>query len=97
MSGFRLRLKATPRQIFSKLCFEKIWWTRTRRIRTVAAIPIEVPILEIKPAPVYQQIAPKAKHLHELGMTFKEIGLKLGVDRWTVGKAVRWLEIMRQA
>lgn len=29
--------------------------------------------------------------LRELGMTYPEIGMKLGVDRWTVGKAVRWM------
>ena len=37
------------------------------------------------------RIAPKAKHLTELGMSQAEIGRRLGVDRWTVGKAVRWL------
>ena len=67
------------------------WWTRTRRIRTTAAMPLEVPILEIKPPPVYQRIALSAKRLHELGMTQAEIGRRLGVDRWTVGKALRWL------
>ena len=54
-------------------------------------MPLEVPILEIKPPPVYQRIAPKAKHLQELGMSQSEIGRRLGVDRWTVGKALRWL------
>jgi DNA-binding transcriptional regulator LsrR (DeoR family) len=54
-------------------------------------MPIEVPILEIKPRPVYQRIAPKAKQLQELGMNQSEIGRRLGVDRWTVGKALRWL------
>jgi len=57
----------------------------------MAAIPIEVPILEIKPPPVYQRIAPKAKHLQDLGLSQSEIGRRLGVDRWTVGKALRWL------
>ena len=32
-------------------------------------MPIEVPILEIKPPPVYQRIAPRANHLQELGMS----------------------------
>ncbi len=54
-------------------------------------MPIEVPILEIRPAPVYQRIASKAKHLQELGLSQSEIGRRLGVDRWTVGKALRWL------
>jgi DNA-binding CsgD family transcriptional regulator len=42
--------------------------------------------------PVYQQIAARAVQLRELGMTYPEIGKRLGVDRWTVGKAVRWLK-----
>jgi len=68
------------------------WWTRTRRIRTTASLPIDVPILEINEAPVYQRIASKAEHLEELGMNQSEIGRRLGVDRWTVGKALRWLK-----
>ena len=52
-------------------------------------MPLEVPILEIKPPPVYQRIASKAKHLQELGMNQSEIGRRLGVDRWAVGKALR--------
>ena len=72
------------------------WWTRSRRIRTSAALPVEVPILEIKPPPVYQRIAEKAKHLQELGMTQAEIGRRIGVDRWTVGKAFRWLAQLKR-
>jgi hypothetical protein len=53
-------------------------------------MPIEVPILEIKPPPVYQRIAPEAKHLQELGLNQSESGRRLSVDRWTVGKALRW-------
>ena len=67
-----------------------VWWTRTRRIRTAASIPVKIPIAETWEPPLYQRIAGKAKHLRDLGMTYPEIGLKLGVDRWTVGKAVRW-------
>ena len=55
-------------------------------------MPIKVPILEIKQPPVYQRIATKSKHLNELGMTQAEIGRRLGADRWTVGKALRWLQ-----
>jgi hypothetical protein len=53
-------------------------------------MPVEVPIIEIKPPPVYQRIAHKARHLKELGMSQLEIGRRLSVDRWTVGKALRW-------
>jgi DNA-binding XRE family transcriptional regulator len=55
-------------------------------------MPLNVPILETKPRPIYQRIAPKTKQLRELGMTQTEIGRRLGVDRWTVGKALRWLK-----
>ena len=55
-------------------------------------MPIEVPILEIRPRPVNQRIAFKARDLQELGMSQSEIGRRLEVDRWTVGKATRWLE-----
>jgi len=55
-------------------------------------MPIKVPILEIKPRPIYQQIATKAQHLQELGMNQSNIGRRLGVDRWTVGKALRWMK-----
>ena len=51
---------------------------------------VAIPIAETREPPVYQRIAAKAAHLRELGMTYPEIGLKLGVDRWTVRKAVRW-------
>lgn len=68
-----------------------LWWTRTRRIRTTAFITIEVPILETRMPPIYQRIAVKAKHLHELGLSQSEIGRRVGVDRWTVGKALRWI------
>jgi hypothetical protein len=59
-------------------------------------VPIEVPILEIKPPPVYQRIAAKATHLIELRTTQAEIGRQLGVDRWTVGKALRWLAQLKR-
>jgi hypothetical protein len=54
-------------------------------------MPVEVPILDLRPPPVYQRIANKARRLQELEMTHAEIGRRLGVDRWIVGKALRWL------
>jgi hypothetical protein len=44
---------------------------------------------------LYQQIAAKAMHLRDLGMTFLEIGERLGIDRWMVGRAVRWMQKVR--
>jgi len=69
----------------------RVWWTRTQRIRTAAAVQLEVPILDSRPPPAYQRIAAKAVRLQELGITQAEIGRRLGVDRWTAGKAIRWL------
>lgn len=54
-----------------------------------ATMDLEVPILETRLPPVYQQIAAKAKQLRELGMTYSQIGERLGFDRWTIGKALR--------
>ena len=56
---------------------------------------VGIPIAETREPPVYQRIAAKAAHLRELGMTYPEIGKRLGVDRWTIGKAVRWLQRQR--
>jgi len=69
-----------------------VWWTRSRRIRTAASIPVEIPLAETWEPPLYQRIAARAKHLRDLGMTYQEIGDQLGVDRWTIGKAIRWLQ-----
>jgi len=53
-------------------------------------MPVAIPIADTRELPVYQRIAAKATHLRELGMTYPEISGKLGLDRWTAGKAVRW-------
>jgi len=59
-------------------------------------MPVDIEIVETTEPPVYQRIAAKATHLHELGMTYLEISKKLGVDRWTAGKAVRWAKSQRK-
>jgi len=75
-----------------KFCFAKIWWTRTQRIRTAAALPIEMSLLEIVKPPVYQDIALKAGHLHQLGLSASRIAAALGVTDKTVAKALAWLK-----
>jgi biotin operon repressor len=42
--------------------------------------------------PTYQQVAPKARHLRELGLSDRTIGRRLGVTDKTVAKAIRWLQ-----
>jgi hypothetical protein len=56
---------------------------------------LDIPIADTLEPPLYQRIAKEATHLRELGMTYPEIGKKLGIDRWTLGKAVRWLQRQR--
>lgn len=58
--------------------------------RTAAQLEVEGSLVEASPPPLYQQIAAKAKHLHELGMSNRAIAGFLGVDDKTVAKAVRW-------
>jgi transposase len=57
----------------------------------LAEIPIDAPILDTDAAPVYQQIAPKAVQLQQLGMSNSAIAKRLKITDKTVAKAVAWL------
>lgn len=48
-------------------------------------------LTELSKAPVYQEIAEQAAHLHLLGMDPNRIAAHLGVDRTTVTRALRWI------
>ena len=50
----------------------------------------EVALLETEQPPKYQQIAQKALHLNQLGLSNEAIARHLGVDGKTVAKALRW-------
>lgn len=67
------------------------WWTLSQRIGTLAEIPFEVALLITAEPPKYQQIAEKALHLNQLGLTNEAIARQLGVDGKTVAKALRWV------
>ena len=67
------------------------WRTRSQRIGTFAQIPFEVAILDTRAAPIYQQIAPKAVQLQQLGLSNSAIAKRLGVTDKTVAKCVVWL------
>jgi DNA invertase Pin-like site-specific DNA recombinase len=67
-----------------------IEWTRTQRIRTAGQVELEAALIDAGPAPVYEQIAAKAKHLRELGMSDRLIARTLGVSDKTVAKATQW-------
>jgi hypothetical protein len=59
-------------------------------------MPIEVPILEVDAAPIYQQVATRARHLEELGMRRSQIARGCGVDWKTVVKALAWLDDVKR-
>jgi len=69
---------------------DKYWWTLSQRIRTFTQIPFEAEILDTGAAPIYQQIAPNAFHLKQLGLSNSSIANRLGVTDKTVAKAVDW-------
>ena len=66
-------------------------WTRTQRIRTAAAIPIVATIIDAGSSPVYLAIAPKARHLRELGLSDRRIARAIGVSDKTVAKSLQRL------
>jgi hypothetical protein len=66
-------------------------WTRSQSIRTAAALPFEVVLVETAEPSVYQRIAETAMHLRELGLSDRVIAARLGVTDKTVAKAIRWL------
>jgi hypothetical protein len=53
-------------------------------------MPFKAKILVTGDVPIYQQIAPKAFHLKQLGMSDSAIAGRLGVTDKTVAKAVAW-------
>jgi hypothetical protein len=64
-------------------------WTRSQRIRTAAAIPLAVPVVDAGSVPAHLAIATRAAHLRELGMSDRRIALALGVSDKTVAKSLR--------
>jgi len=70
-------------------CFA--WWRRSQSIRTEGEMLFEVALTGLSKAPVYQEIAKQAEHLHLLGMNPNRIAVHLGVDRATITRALRWI------
>lgn len=52
-------------------------------------------LLEAEARPLYQQVAQRALHLREVGLSNFAIAMRLEVDDKTVAKAVRWLRRMQ--
>lgn len=65
------------------------WWTWTVRIRTIAMTPFQCVLTGISEEPIYQQIAEKALHLKELGLSNYRIAELLNVNDKTVPKALK--------
>jgi hypothetical protein len=66
------------------------WWALLESGRTAAQIPFEVDLVEGKNDFKYMKVAEKALELHGLGMTYRAIAMRLGVDHYTARKAVLW-------
>jgi len=54
--------------------------------RTAAQIEVRVKISLNQVVPTYQMLAPKIKELKTLGMGYREIAERLGIDKGTVGR-----------
>jgi hypothetical protein len=68
------------------------WWTRSQSIRTLAEIPLEVPIIDPVQTPKYQKIAAEAVVLRRLGLPVYKIARALGVAAKTVLRAFEWMD-----
>lgn len=58
---------------------------------------MQVALLETAEPPKYQQIAEKALHLNQLGLSNEAIARQIGVDGKTVAKALNWILDRSQA
>lgn len=58
-----------------------------QRIRTIAETPFDFPVFT-ETLFKYQEVSEKAKKLRELGMSYREIGRRLGVDYKVIQKAI---------
>jgi len=60
-------------------------------------VALQVALLETAEPPKYQQIAEKALHLNQLGLSNEAIARQIGVDGKTVAKALNWILDRSQA
>ena len=66
--------------------------TRSQRLRTLAALPVEVELRDPPPTPVYQGIAAQATAMRGRGVSVTAIARHFGVDCHTAAKALRWFK-----
>jgi hypothetical protein len=72
------------------------WWTRSQPIRTLAEIPLHLPLVDAIPCFVYQQVSEKAAELARLGMSACAIARALKVSDKTVVKALKHRSLSRK-
>jgi len=52
---------------------------------------LDASLVDTSGPPTYQAIAPRARHLRELGLSNRAIARRLRVTDKTVAKAIRWI------
>ena len=67
------------------------WWTRSQSIRTLAQIPVEVPLVDAFRPLKYQEIAKEVVLLRKLGLPVYKIARSTGVADKTVLRALEWM------
>jgi len=71
------------------------WLISSERIRAASEIPFEVDLTDEDAVPTYMRMSDKVLHLRRLGMTYANIGERLGVNLWMAKKAARWGNIQK--
>jgi len=64
--------------------------TKEGPIRTVSQIPMKLKVPCHQTLPIHEVLAPKIRELKVLGMTNRDIALRLKIDRKTVKKGLDW-------
>ena len=63
--------------------------TRMQPIRTISLIPVKIKITLNEHIPLYQKLAPKIRELRALGMSRKQISIKLNISIKTIRKSFK--------
>ena len=64
--------------------------TRSQRLRTSAALPLEVELRDPPTAPVYQRIAAEAAAMQGRGLRVAAIARHFGIDDHAAAKGIWW-------
>ena len=69
---------------------------RSQRLRTLAALPLEVELRDPPETPVYQRIAAEAAEMDADGARISLMARHFGVNANTVKKAIAWFYVVGQ-